>query len=166
MPGDCISNTENKLCCHSIYLLSCKKNAASNFKSYFSNRSTHPTAFLFYFFYLFIFILFSGRLSLETQYKIEFLVPGNGLRKPLKKTLTRCLYLLKAQWNQLILLLLEVISSSFHIYNVYRFERDLEGQFKVFSYLIFSLKTFEFSNFFEILYLLHCIMGSQVNNIL
>ena len=67
-----------------------RKNAASNIKSYFSSRSAssrsaHPTAFLFYFFYLFI--LFSGRLSLETQYKIEFLVPGNGLRKPLEKTL-------------------------------------------------------------------------------
>ena len=28
--------------------------------------------------FYFIYFLFSGRLSLETQYKIEFLVPGNG----------------------------------------------------------------------------------------
>ena len=44
-------------------------------KSYFPSRSAHPTAFLFNLFNLFIY-LFSGRLSLETQYKIEFLVPG------------------------------------------------------------------------------------------
>ena len=43
--------------------------------------------FSFIFFILLFSILFSGRLSLETQYKIEFLVPGNGLRRPLEKTL-------------------------------------------------------------------------------
>ena len=40
------------------------------FKLYFLSRYTHSTAFLFDFFYLFLFLLFSGRLSLETQYKI------------------------------------------------------------------------------------------------